>query len=369
MSTISSAGAIFILFTEAIAGRRELSTLNAIATRFPSVLGQLNSTGGTFLAPTNDAISQYMQATGTDISSVTEASARELISYHILPLSLRSTDLDRQGGALADTTLLSETFANLEGKANVVFASAFGSTGQETAPSGLRIYSGVGTPANVTTPDVAFDNGFLHVLDRVLNFPRTCTQTAETASLSTLLDALQTANLTDFVDTTPKFTCFAPTDAAFEAAGVDIKAMNVTQIADALKYHSIVGDVAYSTALEDGQEYQTLLGIPVTVRKRDNQLFINDVAVLQGNVIMSNGVAHVLSGVLSPPEGATPSTTSTLTTATRAQTTVTSIPSTTTSGTSSGSSNGNSASTLGRSGLFSALAGAFIASASGLFFL
>lgn len=112
-----------------------------------------------------------------------------------------------------------------------------------------------------------------------------------------MLDAIQTANLTEVVDTTPKFTCFAPTDAAFEAAGIDVSKLTTEQLTDALKYHSIVGDVGYSTALEDGREYQTLLGVPVTVHKRDNQLFINDVAVLQGNVVMSNGVAHVLSGV------------------------------------------------------------------------
>lgn len=165
--TASPLLSLAITVSEAIASRRELSTLNSIATRFPSVLGQLNSTGGTILAPTNDAISQYMQEVGvTDLSSVSEATARELISYHILPLSLRSTDLDKQGGAVADTTLLSEAFANLQGSPNVVFASAFGSTGQEQAPSGLKIYSGVGAPSNVTTPDVAFDDGFLHVIDK-----------------------------------------------------------------------------------------------------------------------------------------------------------------------------------------------------------
>lgn len=131
----------------------------------------------------------------------------------------------------------------------------------------------------------------------MLNFPQPCTKTAQAASLTTLYDAIQKTNLTEVVDTTAKFTCFAPTNDAFQAAGIDLNALSNEQIIDALKYHSIVGDVGYSTAFEDGREYQTLLGVPVTVHKRDNQLFINDVAVQQGNVIMSNGVAHVLSGV------------------------------------------------------------------------
>ncbi|RXW23719.1 hypothetical protein EST38_g2137 [Candolleomyces aberdarensis] len=266
---------ILTLFTnaatvqEVIAERPELSRFNSISTRFPAVLRDLTVSGGTLLAPNNDAVSSFIASAGIpDLASITEAAARDLLSYHVLPLALRSTDLSSP---------------------NVVFASAFGSTGQEVAPSGLKIYSGIGTPSNVTTPDVVFDDG-------VLNFPRPCTETAEAASLSSLLRALQRANLTETVDTTPKFTCFAPTDAAFQRAGIDVEALTPQQLTDALMYHSIVGDVGYSTAFEDGRQYQTLLGVNVTVHKRAGQLFINDVAVLQGNVIMSNGVAHVLDG-------------------------------------------------------------------------
>lgn len=131
----------------------------------------------------------------------------------------------------------------------------------------------------------------------VLDFPRTCTQTAQAASLSTLTQAFRTAGLWETVDKTAKFTCFAPTDEAFQAAGINISALSTEGLTAALRYHSIVGEVGYSTALEDGKDYQTLLGVPVSIHKRDGQMFVNDVAVKQGNIIMSNGVAHILSGV------------------------------------------------------------------------
>ncbi|KAF5318943.1 hypothetical protein D9611_013647 [Ephemerocybe angulata] len=349
-----------ISIQDAINQRPELSTLGAISTRFPSVLGDLTTQGGTLLAPNNDALTQYLNDAGVaDIGSISEASAREVVSYHSLPLSLRSTDLSKEGGALVDTKLLSDTFANLAGQPNVVYASAFGSTGQEQAPTDLRIFSGIGTPANVTQSDVAFDDGFMHVIDRVLNFPQPCTKTAQVAQLNTLFEALQKTNLTTTVDTTPKFTCFAPTDAAFQSAGVDVKALTTTQVADALKYHSIVGDVAYSTAVEDGKDYQTLLGVPVTVHKRDGKLFINDVAVERGNVIMSNGVAHVLSGVLSPPTTTSPATTGGSSTA-KVQSTVT--PNS--SGTSQASNN-NSAVHLAGGAIFGVLGSLIIAVTSG----
>ncbi|KAJ2932366.1 hypothetical protein H1R20_g4684, partial [Candolleomyces eurysporus] len=328
-----------------IAQTAELSTLNSIITQYPGLLASLSSAAGTLLAPSNEALDAFISGQG-GLASLTEDSIQDLVNYHLLPLSRSSADLSVAGGAIAETRLLDADYTNLAGTANVIFASAYGSTGQEVAPSGLKIYSGVGTSANVTSADLAFEGGLVHVIDRVLNFPRTCTQTAETASLSTLLQAIQTTNLTEVVDTTPKFTCFAPTDAAFQAAGINISSLTNDQIVDALKYHSIVGDVGYSTAFEDGREYQTLLGVPVTVHKRDGQLFINDVAVQTGNVIMSNGVAHVLSGVLSPPANGTGGTTG---------------------GTSAGSTAGSSATPLRDS--FGISVGLFLAVISSVYFV
>ncbi|TFK19854.1 FAS1 domain-containing protein [Coprinopsis marcescibilis] len=292
----------------------ELSAFGTILGRFPDLLGNLTARGGTIFAPTNTAIRSFVSAEAgvdpeaIDLSSLTRELVSDFFSYHYLPLSLRAEDLSVRGGALVETSLLRERLANLDGTPNVVYASAYGSTGLEIAPSPLKIFSGVGQESNVTTTDLEIEGGgFVHIIDRVLNFPRTCTDTAETASLSTLLDALVRTNLTEVVDTTPKFTCFAPTDEAFRAAGIDLDALSTDQIADALKYHSIVGDIGYSTAFEDSQQYETLLGVNVTVHKREGQLFINDVAVERGNVIMTNGVAHVLSGVLVPPVSGSPS--------------------------------------------------------------
>lgn len=134
----------------------------------------------------------------------------------------------------------------------------------------------------------------------MLNLPQTGVKTAEALGLTIAAGFVKASNLTEIFDTTPKLTSFPPTDEAFRAAGIDPSAESGPHDADGLKYHVIVGDVRYSTALEDGQDYQTLLGVPVTVHKKDGQLLINDVPVQQGNVIVANGVAHVLSGVSDP---------------------------------------------------------------------
>jgi uncharacterized surface protein with fasciclin (FAS1) repeats len=131
----------------------------------------------------------------------------------------------------------------------------------------------------------------------VLNLPQPGTKTLEASSLKIALEFIQKTSLTDLFDNTPKLTSFAPSDEEFKAAGIDFSQMTNEHAIDALKYHIVVGDVGYSTALEDGKVYQTLLGAPVTVHKKDGQLFVNDVPVQQANVIAKNGVVHVLGGV------------------------------------------------------------------------
>ena len=104
-----------------------------------------------------------------------------------------------------------------------------------------------------------------------------------------------------FVDTTPRLTCFAPSDAAFKAAGNPEVSLNATTLADALKYHTLVGEfVGYTDQWKDGMELKTLLeGESMKLTKSGGQWYVNGVKVLTANVIMNNGVAHVLEAVSS----------------------------------------------------------------------
>ncbi|TFK19853.1 FAS1 domain-containing protein [Coprinopsis marcescibilis] len=295
--------------TEVLSSRDDLSTLRTLVGQFPGLLDGVASAGGTILAPSNQAFANFLRAAGVDSpASLPTDTVRSLLTYHVLPQALDGETLSAPGGAVAETALASGAFANLGGGPNVLFASAYGSVGLDEEASGLKIYSGVGAPANVTTGDIVFNNGFVHVISSVLNLPQTPSQTAETAALTILLSALEQTNLTSTVDSTPRLTVFAPSDEAFSASGIDLSALSVQQLGEVLQYHTIVGDlVGYSTELEDGQEYKTLAGPAVRVHKRGGQLFVNDVAVALGNVITTNGVAHVLSGILLPSAPGAPS--------------------------------------------------------------
>jgi len=116
--------------------------------------------------------------------------------------------------------------------------------------------------------------------------------------------AVIAAGLADDLSGVGPFTVFAPTDAAFAAlpAGVidALLADPTGALADVLLYH-VVGGLALSTDLSDGQMIATLLGEDITVTIDMNGVFINDAQVIVADVLADNGVVHVIDAVLLPP--------------------------------------------------------------------
>ncbi|KAH6897988.1 FAS1 domain-containing protein [Coprinopsis sp. MPI-PUGE-AT-0042] len=297
--------------TETLATRSELTSFVGLVSQYPDLVQSVSSSGGTILAPSNSALTAFIGKLGPQgLQGVSNDTIRALLTYHVLPETLNRDALAARGGGIAETSLSGpESFANLGDKANVVFASAYGSTGLEGSEAGpLRIYSGVGEPADVGASNLGYDGGVVHVINSVLNLPQNASTTAQTAGLTALVSALSTAELVEAVDTTPSVTIFAPTNEAFDALGVDLSTLSPTDLGEILKYHVIAGTVGYSSVLEEEQEVETLSGQSVRITKRDGKVFVNDAEVVQGNVILSNGVVHVINGVLTPPtDGASPS--------------------------------------------------------------
>lgn len=117
---------------------------------------------------------------------------------------------------------------------------------------------------------------------------------------NTLLTALSITGL-DAVLTGPgPFTVFAPTDAAFRAlpAGVlESLIANPDALAGILQYHVVLGRAVASDVVKLGS-INTLNG-PVSIRVTDEGVFLNDnIKILITDIPASNGVIHVIDGVL-----------------------------------------------------------------------
>ena len=122
---------------------------------------------------------------------------------------------------------------------------------------------------------------------------------------TTLVAAVQAAELVDTLKGEGPFTVFAPTDDAFAAlpeGTLDSLLLpeNKQALTDILLYHVVSGKVmaADVTALTSAT---TVLGKDVTVKVDMGNVYINDAQVIITDIATSNGVIHVIDAVLLPP--------------------------------------------------------------------
>ena len=125
-----------------------------------------------------------------------------------------------------------------------------------------------------------------------------------TPDLSTLVAALKAADLVGTLSGKGPFTVFAPTNEAFAAlpAGVLadlLKPENKAQLVDILTYHVAAGDV-HAKDLHDMEMIKTVEGKSVTARISGSSVYINSAKVVTADVDASNGVVHIVDGVLMP---------------------------------------------------------------------
>lgn len=127
-------------------------------------------------------------------------------------------------------------------------------------------------------------------------------------NFSTLVDLVTTAGLADTLsDPDAEFTVFAPTNDAFEKvdeATLDALGENTDALAQVLTYHAVAAR-ALSGDLTDGQEIETVEGSIITVNiDGDDVTLTTDadqtVNVTAVDIEASNGVIHVIDGVLIP---------------------------------------------------------------------
>lgn len=141
----------------------------------------------------------------------------------------------------------------------------------------------------------------IHVIDGVLTIPPVVSGISQEAGLSAFLGAVNASNLTKAVNTTPNLTIFAPNNAAFRDISSALDGLTAEEIASILQYHVINGTLAYSSTLTNGS-VPTIGGEDVTITITDGEVFVNRARVISADILISNGVLHVIDSVLSPSE-------------------------------------------------------------------
>ena len=128
---------------------------------------------------------------------------------------------------------------------------------------------------------------------------------------TTLVTAIKAGELVDALSNAGPFTVFAPTNEAFNklpAGTVEglLKPESKETLVDILQYHVAVG-VYKSEALKEGQNIGhknigQVNGDNINITKKEGAYYVNGTAKIIASIPASNGIIHVIDGVLLPPK-------------------------------------------------------------------
>ena len=231
----------------------------------------------TLFAPTDQAFTDA----GIDLANYQTQeendTLRDILLYHVISASVSSSSI---------TDGMVETMAN--GK-----KAMFSFDGTTVTIGG----------ANVTTADVQSSNGIIHVIDQVLMPPEDIPTTASATGVhNTLVNAILQADLLLTLEGVGPFTVFAPTDQAFDEAGIDLASFDNPQgqatLEDILLYH-VVADEILSSDVTECMSVEASNGQSVAF-SFENGVMVNDANITTTDVIASNGIIHVIDKVLTP---------------------------------------------------------------------
>ncbi|MBD3615873.1 MAG: fasciclin domain-containing protein [Gracilimonas sp.] len=239
----------------------------------------LSNPDGTFtvFAPTDDAFAALPDGL---LGSLTIDQLAQILQYHVLPVEVGSADLE------ATQAVGSLTEEN-------VFV---------TVDNGEVTING---SAMVTAADVFTNNGVVHAIDAVIlpnEFLNIVQIAQKNYDLTTLVSLVADAGLVSTLEGDGPFTLFAPTNAAFEEISSTLETLTAQQVEEVLTYHAVAAE-ALSGDLSDGQTITTVQGEDITVNidGEGNVTLNNSVNVVTVDLVGTNGVVHIIDGVLLPP--------------------------------------------------------------------
>ncbi len=245
----------------------------------------------TVFAPTDDAFAALPEGTLEALLADPQGALTNVLLYHVV-----------DGAVLAETVVTLDSATTLQGE-DVAISIVDGNVFLNDA-------------VQVVTTDIEASNGVIHVIDGVLlppsmseaameEMPSIAEIAASDENFSTLVTALDAAGLVETLSGEGSFTVFAPTNSAFaalpEGTVEGLLADPQGALTSVLLYH-VVGDTVMAETVVTLESATTLQGEDVKITVIDGNVFLNDtVQVVTTDIEASNGVIHVIDGVLLPP--------------------------------------------------------------------
>jgi uncharacterized surface protein with fasciclin (FAS1) repeats len=272
-----------------------LSILASLLGNNTELFEELSSAQGiTILAPSNDAWSELAELTDSIVLDPSDQDGvlTALLQYHVLSGRYTSSNITSGPSPFIHTLLEDRTYVNITG-GQVVHATSVNDT--------VTFYSGYNLPSRVTEADIAFDGGYIHIIDAPLTVPANITTTALYSNLTSLIGATEFAAFP--WDDWANATFFAPTNEAFARIGSAFADLSQDGLHTILMYHVINDTTPVYTSRIDHAEWISTTGTNVTWTypiEEGETIYVNEAAILVPDVIVAGGVMHILDKYILP---------------------------------------------------------------------
>jgi transforming growth factor-beta-induced protein len=245
----------------------------------------LSGTGTfTVFAPTNSAF-RKLGITLEEINSTTDAEEiaeiKSVILFHALGNKVKSTDLSNS-------------------YASTLFTVNGNGVSLKIAVNPVKINNA----ANVTTANIEASNGILHIVDEVLIPPTVVDIAINNGGFTSLVAALDKADLVGTLEDSESITVFAPTDKAFSDINFKLADFTKEALAPILTAH-VLGTQVRSNQIQNNQQVTSLnenvkLTFNTTMGVKFSGGKTSDISVTTADLQATNGVVHVINKVILP---------------------------------------------------------------------
>ncbi|KAL1852497.1 hypothetical protein VTK73DRAFT_9185 [Phialemonium thermophilum] len=302
-----------------LASRKELSTYYDLVKQYPDILLELPSYAGvTVVAPNNKAFSKLQ-----NWDPKNETLVSSLLRYHVLQGTVATDTIPEGPSTVVPTLLTAKTYTNVSEGQNVLISKQ---------PREVVIFtSGQGSRSTLVDGDLSFSGGLIQVVDTLLVPPERLELAVRDAyqDLTAFLGALYAADLVPLFAESPNVTIFAPRNEAFQAVADALESLPRNELVRILRYHLVTGQILSSatfynssgpnsteTAAESSFPVSAVLQnsssslvstttssptpVPLHFTRAGNDFYVDTARLVQPDILVANGVVHMIDAVLNP---------------------------------------------------------------------
>ncbi|EEP79688.1 predicted protein [Uncinocarpus reesii 1704] len=284
-------GSYALNLSETISDIPQLSNMSVYISQNSSLQSMFDTPDNiTILAPDNAAFGNLVRVEPNGSVPLGNMSLISgILQYHIFKGAYKANDFTSKSKFIS-SFLNDTTFTNVT-TGQVVRAVQENNT--------VHCISGLNDDAQFVNQSRTFDHGILHIINQVLTLPQTVTYTALLANLGSFVGAINKGNNIDTVNLPKDATVFIPNNEGFRRVGSIFSNMSSDDIARIMSYHVVKDKIVYSVDMTN-QSLSTEAGEDLHLSVINGSAFVNSAKIVSTDLLVNNGVAHVISDVLNP---------------------------------------------------------------------